>query len=1306
MKQGEPFNVLRDRNSWSNAPRAEAVAFQILAATGITATQTAIAVATTVASLAISVATSAIISALTPAPPSPKQSLLVNARDAAAPQEIVYGETRKGGTITYLETTRGGSVLYQIIALAAHEIESVEEIYINDEVATLSNDAYSNSRRSGAGWVTNRNWSDDPDEHEIRIFYHLGDQTAITDKFANSSVETLDSVFFDTGSSDEDSQNFGGVGQPTKASFVGNGIAYLFVRFSYAADVFKNGIPVITAKIRGKKVFDPRTSTTAYSNNAALCIRDFLTSAYGLSDPEVDDTVFQAAANTCDEAVTLDAGGTEAHYTMNGVVRADQPYGDVLQEMVKSCAGTLFWGAGKWKLQPGEYNAPTKTFTLDDLRSEISLQTRVNLRDQFNRVQGVFSDANQRYIAADYPPIESPTFLAEDGDVEQTLDLDLPFTTSAATAQRLAKMTLFRGREQMTFSAEFGLNAFDVEVGEIVALTIDRYGWTGKEFEVIGWRFGANEEAGDLRVSLTLRETSSAAFDWNAEESDIIGNDSDLDNYNNDLTLSNLVASGGGKTQGDGTFINSCILSWDAPDNAYIARYDIQWKPTADSEYASTTTTETTAEISPLVDGVEYTFRVRAVSSRGNLGPFTTVLFTGGGDTTAPALPTATTADGGFGYISVRWTNPADADLNFVEVWENTSNTISGATQVGVSGGDEFVRTNLGISETRWYFLKAVDYSGNKSAFTSGVSGTTTFIDDDDFADGVYSLFTEQGLYAIEDVTSLPASGDFTGQKVFNRTDGKLYEWNGSAWTLVVAAVEAPDISGQLQTAQIANDAVTNALIANDAVQAENIANLAINADKIASNAVTVTKIADAAVEVGKIASNAVTESKIADLAISADKIASNAVTSVKIAASAVEAGKIATGAVTEVKIATSAITETKIASNAITTPKIAAGAVTADEISAGSITTGKIAAGAVTASEIAAGTITANEIATNTITSTNIAAGAVTASEILAGAVTADKIASNSITSAKIAAGTIQASDIAAGTITGDKISTNTLTATNIAAGAITASELSTGAVTATKIAADAITTSKIAAGAVTATEIASNSITSAKIVAGAIQASDIAAGAITATQIAAGTITGNKIVANTITGGLLATSGIITNSAQINNGLITSAKIQNAAITNAKIGNLEVDSAKIANLTVGTGKITDNATSNLTYEQITSSVDNVGQNNNWQEFLVPSPWIDSDNKPVTVTWMVEGNFSSTVGATAEIRIRRAGVVIFEGPIPGAGAAGAQFFASGALTWPNPYSSGVKWSLDLRTSSSFGLQNVNGSMSVQVLKK
>ena len=52
-------------------------------------------------------------------------------------------------------------------------------------------------------------------------------------------------------------------------------------------------------------------------------------------------------------------------------------------------------------------------------------------------------------------------------------------------------------------------------------------------------------------------------------------------------------------------------------------------------------------------------------------------------------------------------------------------------------------------------------------------------------------------------------------------------------------------------------------------------------------------------------------------------------------------------------------------------------------------------------------------------------------------------------------------------------------------------------------------------------------------------------------------GSIEANHIKAATITGGLMAASGIITNSAQINNALITNAKIANAAVNSLKIAD-----------------------------------------------------------------------------------------------------------------------------------------------------
>lgn len=710
MKRGEPFNVLRNPNSWSNAPRAEAIATAIITATGATsfAATTAITVATYVG---LSLVTNWAVAALTPKPETPTRSLLVNAREPAGPQDFVYGETRKGGVITYYESTNGNDVLHQIIAIAGHEIEDVVDIYLNDEVVTLSEDDYSFNGREGAGWVLDGKWGDEEDGPELQILYHLGNQTSINDTFANSSTYTINNTL-------------GAVTSNNLGNFVGNGIAYIYVRYVYNAGVYANGLPLVTARIKGKKVFDPRTSTTAYSNNAALCIRDYLTSAYGLSDDEVDDTVFSVAANICDESVSLSGSGTEDRYTLNGVVQSDQAHGQVLQSMITSCAGTLFWGAGKWKLNVGAYNAPTKVLTLDDLRSNISLQTRVNLQDQFNIVQGVFNDASQRWIPTDYPPLVGSAFIAEDGNTETALDFDLPFTTSAATAQRLAKLTLFRGREQMAFEAEFGLNAFDVEVGEIVALTIDRYGWVEKEFEVVGWRFGVGSE-GDLRVTLSLRETSSAAFDWAAEEQEIISNNTNLLEYNFVPSISipsDQITSEVRIIREKVTDVISINVT--SNNEPFVDYVDVQYKSISGTDWINLGSNG--LGIYELVDPEpgDYKFRARAVNPFGYKGPFVeTEGIQTAGSSTPPSDVVNLFYEVNGGTTTLEWDAVSDLDLSFYRVrhaiettgatWANSTTAIDKVPRPG---------TSVALpSRAGTYLIKAYDKTGLASQGVSSV---------------------------------------------------------------------------------------------------------------------------------------------------------------------------------------------------------------------------------------------------------------------------------------------------------------------------------------------------------------------------------------------------------------------------------------------------------------------------------------------------------------------------------------------------------------------------------------------------------
>lgn len=668
---------------WAVAPRmANIVGAAILGGVGVTVATTSFA-AYAVGYIATTMVTSWAVKALSPKPPSPSESMssqgtLVNSRDAAAPHDYVYGTVRKGGTITYLESTGASNkFLHIILTLAGHEVNSIGNIYIDDQIATLN----------GSGFVTSQSWAS-----KIRIIKYTGSQTTAPALLLAESNQI-------------------------NSTFVGNGIAYLYIRLEYDQDVFPNGIPMFTAIVQGKKVYDPRTATTAYSANAALCIRDYITDTRGLGDASVNDTTFSASANVCDENVTLAVGGTEKRYTMNGIINADQTPSDILQQMMTCCAGTTFWGQGDWQLKVGYYTTPVKTFTLDDLRGPIQLQTRQSMGSIFNSVIGTFNDAAQGYITVDYPKLYSGAFLAEDNGVDSPIDLALPFTTSAASAQRISKLTLFRGREQMTLTADFGMAGFQVQVGDIVAFTNDRYGWTAKEFEVVGWRFYADQDGGDLRVNLELRETSSAAFDWSAEESAIISNNSNLPSPFAAQTVGMSVVS---EVRVFREKVTSVIkITTTASEVNFIDRVEVEGKLTSASAWIPIGSGALGVYEWVDVTSDYYDLRARSISQLGVKSAWSTVSnFQVAGIIDPPDNVTGLSADLNGSTINLNWNALGSLDLSYYLVrhaLEESGATFGSATtavpKVSRPATSVAVPTRAGT-----YMIKAYDKTGNGSA--------------------------------------------------------------------------------------------------------------------------------------------------------------------------------------------------------------------------------------------------------------------------------------------------------------------------------------------------------------------------------------------------------------------------------------------------------------------------------------------------------------------------------------------------------------------------------------------------------------
>jgi predicted phage tail protein len=183
------------------------------------------------------------------------------------------------------------------------------------------------------------------------------------------------------------------------------GCAKAHVQLIWDATRFNNSLPSITFDISGKKVYDRRLSPPgfAYSENAALCLYDYLTDTkFGLSvDPSVvDQDLLTAAANTCDEAMDLREGGTQPRYACNGIVESTMQRGQVIQKFLDAMAGTLVPPGDKWKIYAGAPVDSVLSITDRDLRGPIKIDTAVSRKDLINGVKGTFISPDNNWQSA------------------------------------------------------------------------------------------------------------------------------------------------------------------------------------------------------------------------------------------------------------------------------------------------------------------------------------------------------------------------------------------------------------------------------------------------------------------------------------------------------------------------------------------------------------------------------------------------------------------------------------------------------------------------------------------------------------------------------------------------------------------------------------------------------------------------------------------------------------------------------------------------------------------------------------------
>jgi hypothetical protein len=635
--------------------------------------------------------------------------------------DIIYGRVRTGGKFGFWATSQFASnsngLLHYCVIVAGHEIDAIEAVYFGDEEIPL--DANGEAIGFYNGFVRASFWYGTPDQ--------LADPALVA-----------------------------AIPQQITAAHRARGCAG--VRLTLLADTegrWPNGFPKINFRVRGRKVYDPRDAgqnigdptTWKWSENGILCTADYMRGVPGRTttsevkreygcretDDRFDWTNIAIGASVCDEAVPLAAGGTQKRYTINGVISSGDSPQDVLPKLFASIGGAFAPVGDKISMWPGYYRIPSAHLTDADLVAPPATMVHQTASQAFNTVKGVYVDLQNYAEPQDFPAVSIPAYRAIDGE-ELIRDLEFPFTNNAAACQRLARLLLYRERQEIVTTRRYNLRPFNVAAGDVVTLDDPREGWVTKPFECQKVTVMVEPDANGvpvIMIELVLKETAPEVYLWTTDLETLID-----PAPNTSLPDPRNVAPPGAPGIAERQYVirrgagvrTEVTVSW-TPSTAFgVVGYELQYRVVGAAAWIDGPMQASTVRILPDVSAGQYDFRVRAVTHLGAKSawvqsPPTNVV----GLSARPSALTTPQIEVQGNQARLTW-SPA-TELDVIEGGEiqfrysplTTGVTWDNAVSIGqpVPGGEGHA---VLPSMTGTYLLRAVDSTGNASNTVSIVA--------------------------------------------------------------------------------------------------------------------------------------------------------------------------------------------------------------------------------------------------------------------------------------------------------------------------------------------------------------------------------------------------------------------------------------------------------------------------------------------------------------------------------------------------------------------------------------------------------
>lgn len=618
-------------------------------------------------------------------PNIPQQDLKRTIKEAAANRRIIYGTVRAGGVLVYASSSgKENRYLDMVIALAHGRIHDIDPIF----------------------WV-NDDKTDDPKFNGlINMYVRKGyTQNPVMEQLIANKPEEW-----------------------TNAHTL-NGIAYVYVRLKYDSNAFQSGVPNLSFVIKGRPVYDPRIKQMVHSNNPALCILDWLRSKEGKDVPNdlIDFDSFITAANICDELVpSIDLNnevdgntGFVKRYTLDGVIDMSAAPSKIIEEMQSSCHGNLVFSQGKYRFYAGAYSYPTFTITTEMLRDAPIVRMKPSRNELFNIVSGSYVEPKHNWSETDFPPQRDNRYIKRYQGEEIKQDIKLPFTTNGAIAQRLAKIQLIKGNNTITVTLNCNWAVLSVRLWDVVELNIPEIFQVGTTFRVTEFSFA---EGGG--IDLTLSSEMPQFYDWNYQTDEKLIDEpkKPVSDNGKPNIINNLTISGEPNQQ------NQLQISatWEQVNDSEKLLYEVVVQRSSKTstkfkQVFQTSTFEPRCHYILTESDLNYLYqvKVRVITNHFRKSDWVvsdSVLPTKS-VAKAPEQPTNVSVIVSDDVAEITWKTPANLDYDRSNVYVSSESDIQTSELLDtiISGRATYITKKYQITQQQYYWISAVDVSGNES---------------------------------------------------------------------------------------------------------------------------------------------------------------------------------------------------------------------------------------------------------------------------------------------------------------------------------------------------------------------------------------------------------------------------------------------------------------------------------------------------------------------------------------------------------------------------------------------------------------